>query len=130
MELLIGISSNDGQNLLEDHVGNSKYFYVYRFTEQGESFVERRKNIKFHEDESIKHGDPGKAQATAEVLKGLDAITGLRFGPNINRLLKKYVCIIIKRRTVEEAITVLRVHIEHIVQAKEKGENRKHLILS
>jgi len=130
MELLIGIGSNDGQHLLKDHFGNSKYFYVYRFTEQGESFVECRKNVKYHEDESIKHGDPGKAQATAEVLKGLDAIAGLRFGPNINRLLKKYVCIIVKRQTIEDAITVLREHVEHIVEAKEKGETRKHLVLN
>lgn len=130
MELLIAFGSDDGRNLKRDHVGKSKYFHVYRFSDDREEFVERRKNVKYKEDESMIHGDPGKAKATSTALKGLDGVVGRRFGPNIVRLLKKLVCIVARAETINDAIQLIHANIDKVIEAKEKGENRKHLVLS
>ncbi len=45
--------------------------------------IETRNNAKYSEDETMTHGDPGKAKATASVLGGVDVIVGKMMGPNI-----------------------------------------------
>lgn len=130
MELLIAFGTDDGKNLKRDHVGKSKYFHVYRFSDDREEFVERRKNVEYKEDESMKRGDPGKARATSTALKGLDGVVGMRFGPNIVRLVKKFVCIVVRRETIDDAIQLIHANMDKVIHEKEKGENRRHLIFS
>ena len=103
MELFIAFGTDDGENLKsDDHVGMSRYFYVYRCSEGKEEFIEKRENVKFKGDESMKHGDPEKAKATASVLKNIDVLVGRRFGPNLPSLLKKFVCVISRAYTIFE----------------------------
>lgn len=127
MELLIAFGTDDGKNLKADHVGKSKYFYVYRFSDK-EEFIEQRKNVEYKENESMIHGDPGKAKATSTALKGVDVVVGRRFGPNIMRLSKKFVCIVARRETINDAIQLIHANMDRIIREKEKGENRKHLV--
>ncbi|MBN2409910.1 MAG: hypothetical protein JXE07_09245, partial [Candidatus Aminicenantes bacterium] len=51
---LIAFGTDDGENLNNDHVGMAEYFYVYRFSGEKKEFVEKRINVKFKGDESIK----------------------------------------------------------------------------
>ena len=69
MELLVAFSTDDGKNLIDDHAGMAKHFYIYRFCEGKQELVEIRENVKFKGDESEKHGDPRKARATSSVLR-------------------------------------------------------------
>jgi predicted Fe-Mo cluster-binding NifX family protein len=130
MELLLAFGTDDGRNLKVDHVGKSKYFLIFRFVNDKEEFVERRENVKYDGDESMIHGDPKKAKATSTALKGLDGVVGRRFGPNILRLLKKFVCIVVRRESIDDAIELIHRNMDKIIQEKEKGENRKHLVFS
>ncbi|MCK4352261.1 hypothetical protein KAW65_02520 [candidate division WOR-3 bacterium] len=130
MELLIAFGTDDGENLNKGHCGMAKYYYVYRFSEKREEFVEKRDNVKVEFDESMFHGDSRKAQATSSVLKGLDGVVGRRFGPNLPRLLKKIVCIVARRETIKEAIELVRDNMDKIIQEKNRGEDRKHIVLS
>jgi predicted Fe-Mo cluster-binding NifX family protein len=129
MELLIALGTDDGIKLNEDHVGMAKYFHVYRFSQEEEEFVEKRENVKLKGDESMKHGDPRKAKATSSVLQGVDVLVGRRFGPNLPRLVKKFVCVIVRTDTLENAINKIRQNMEKIIAEKNKGEDRQHLIL-
>jgi len=128
MELLIAFGTDDGKSLKRDHVGMSRYFSMHRFSGDGEEFVERRKNAKYQGDESIKHGDPEKAIATSSALKGIDGLVGMRFGPNLPRLLKKFVCIVVRRETVDDAVKLVGANMDRVLQESENGENRSHLI--
>lgn len=130
MELLIAFSTDDGKSLNKDHFGMAKYFHVYRFSDDKEEFVEKRENVKFKGDESMIHGDPKKAKATSSALQGIDVVVGRRFGPNLLRLLKKFVCIVARRETIDDAIQVVHANMDKVIQEKEKGEKRRHLILS
>jgi predicted Fe-Mo cluster-binding NifX family protein len=129
MELLIALGTDDGTNLNDDHVGMAKYFHVYKFSQEKEELVEKRDNVKLKGDESMKHGDPQKAKATSSILQGVDVLVGKRFGPNLPRLVKKFVCVIVRTDTLENTINIIRQNMERIIVEKNKGEDRQHLIL-
>jgi len=42
------------------------------------------------------HGDPEKAKATSSVLEGVDVLVGKKFGPNLPRLVRKFVCVVVE----------------------------------
>jgi len=65
MKFLIAFGTDDGKNLNNDHVGMAKYFHVYEFSNSKRGLVEKRENTRFTGDETMKHGDPEKAKATA-----------------------------------------------------------------
>jgi len=129
MELLIAFGTDDGVNFNDDHFGMAEYFQVYKFSEGKEEFVEKRENVQFKGDESIKHGDPEKAKATSSVLQGIDVLVGKRYGPNLLRLVRRFVCVIVRTNTLQNAIGMVHQNIEKIIAEKNKGEERKHLIL-
>jgi len=129
MELLIAFGTDDGVNFNDDHFGMAEYFQVYKFSEGKEEFVEKRENVQFKGDESIKHGDPEKAKATSSVLQGIDVLVGKRYGPNLLRLVRRFVCVIVRTNTLQNAIGMVHQNIEKIIAEKNKGEDRKHLIL-
>ena len=128
-ELLVAFGTDDGKNFNNDHVGMAKYFYVYRFSGGREQPIERRENVKFKGDESMKHGDPGKAKATSSVLENVDVLVGRKFGPNILRLLKKFVCVVVRTDTIANGIEAVHNNMDLVVEQKDKGEGRKHIVL-
>jgi len=128
-ELLIALGTDDGENLNNDHVGMAKYFYVYKFLNGKKVLIEKRKNVKFKGDESIKHGDQEKAKVTSSVLEGIDVLVGKKFGPNITRLLKKFVCVVVRTESLSNAIEAVYCNMDRIVEEKNKGRDRKHIVL-
>ncbi|HEX76167.1 MAG TPA: hypothetical protein G4O12_06245 [Dehalococcoidia bacterium] len=129
MELLIAFGTDDRKNLNDDHVGMAKYFYVYKFSNNKQGLAERRKNVKLKGDESMKHGDPEKAKATSSVLEGVDAIVGRKFGPNLPRISKKFVCVVARMEGVNQAVTAVRDNIDLVIEQKKRGEDRRHIVL-
>jgi uncharacterized metal-binding protein/predicted Fe-Mo cluster-binding NifX family protein len=127
--LLVAFGTDDGENLNNDHVGMAKYFYVYRFSNDKEELIERRENAKLKGDESMKHGDPEKAKATSSVLENVDVLVGRRFGPNLTRLVKKFVCVVVRTNTITNAIECVHNSMDLVVEQKNKREDRKHIIL-
>jgi len=129
MELLIAIGSDDGEYLKDDHVGMSRFFYIYRFSPEKEELVEKRENMMPEGHKRSRHGDHQKAQATSDVLSGVDVLVGRKFGPNLPRLLKKLVCVVARVNGVCETMGRLREHWDKIMEEKRKGEHRKHIVL-
>jgi len=129
MELLVAFGTDDGENLNNDHVGMAKYFYVYRFSNGKEELVERRENVKLKGDESMKHGDPEKAKATSSVLENVDVLVGRKFGPNLPRLVRKFVCAVVRTDTITNAIECVHKSMDLLVEQKNKREDRKHIVL-
>ena len=129
MTLLIAFSTDDGKNFNTGHFGMAKYYYIYNFGREKQEIVEQRKNVDFKGDESMKHGDPEKAKATSSVLEGVDVLVGRKFGPNLPRILKRFVCIVVRRNTIDDAIELINRNLDTIVQEK-NNRNRKHIVLS
>jgi len=129
MKFLIAFGTDDGKNLNNDHVGMAKYFYVYEFSSGQERLVEKRENTRFGWDETMKHGDPEKAKATSSALEGVDVLVGKKFGPNLPRLLRKFVCVLVRTNTITSAIEAVHNNIDRIAEEKNKEEDRKHIVL-
>jgi len=129
MNLLVAFGTDDEKNLNDDHFGKSKFFLVYRFSDKNYKFLEKRVNPKFEENESLIHGDPEKAKSVAGVLKGVDVAVGRRFGPNIVRMRSKFVCVVIREETIQEALEIVLENLDVIDKEKQKGEKRRHLVL-
>jgi len=128
MKLLIAFGTDDGENLNNDHVGMAEYFYFHEFSNGKEQFIERRENIHINESDA-KHGDPEKAKATSSAIEGADVLVGKKFGHNLVRLLKKFVCIVAKTDTIASAIELVHNNMDSIVTEKNKLEGRKHIVL-
>ena len=129
MKFLIAFGTDDGENLNNDHVGMAKYFYVYEFSDNKTELVERRENARFEEDETMKHGDPEKAKATSSVLEGVDVVVGKKFGPNLTRLVRKFVCVLVRTSALTSAIEAVHSNMDRIAEEKNKKEDRKHIVL-
>ncbi len=127
--LIIAFGTDDGENLNNDHVGMAKDFYIYRFTDGREEFIEQRPSSKLAGDESMKHGDPEKAKATSSALVGVDVLVGKKFGPNVTRLLKKFVCVVVKTDSISTAIQTVHDSMGRIAHKKAEGEDRKVVVL-
>jgi len=120
---LAAFGTDDGKTLKNgEHVGMSKYFSIYRFSDDGQEFIEQRNNVKYREDKAKTHGDPGKAKATASALQNVDVIVGQIFGPNITRLRNKFVCAVVRKDTIEQAIQVLRENIAEVIEERDKTD--------
>lgn len=128
MKFLIAFGTDDGKKLNNDHVGMAKYFYVYEFSNSKEELVEKRENLHFKGDESV-HGDPEKAKATSSVLEGVDVLVGRKFGPNLPRLVRKFVCVVVRTNTLTSAIQAVHNNMDRIAEEKNKESNRKHIVL-
>ncbi|MFO8102488.1 MAG: NifB/NifX family molybdenum-iron cluster-binding protein [Dehalococcoidia bacterium] len=129
-ELLIGFGTDDGEHLNNDHVGMARDFHIYRFADgKKEEFVEQRSNSRFEGDESMKHGDPEKARATSSALEGVDVLVGKKFGPNITRLLKKFVCVVVKTDSLGTAIQTVHENMDRVNEEMARGEDRKTIVL-
>ena len=128
MKFLIAFGTDDGKNINNDHVGMAKYFYVYEFSNGKEGLTERRKNVQFKGDETV-HGDPEKAKATSSVLEGVDVLVGRKFGPNLPRLLRKFVCVVVRTNTLTSAIEAVHNNMDRIAEEKNKEGDRKHIVL-
>ena len=65
-KVVIAIGTDDNTTLKSDeHVGMSRYFHIFEYSEEEIVFKEKRENPKFQEDETRIHGDPEKAKAKA-----------------------------------------------------------------
>jgi predicted Fe-Mo cluster-binding NifX family protein len=98
--------------------------------EEDKEFVERRKNVQFKGDETMKYGGPQKARATSSVLEGVDVIVGRKFGPNLPRLLRKFVCVVVRTNALDSAIEAVHNNIDRIVEEEDRETDRKHIVLN
>jgi predicted Fe-Mo cluster-binding NifX family protein len=129
VKFLIAFGTDDGKDLNNDHVGMAQYYYVYEFSNGKEELVEKRENTRFKGDETMKHGDPEKAKVTSSVLEGVDVLVGRKFGPNLPRLLGRFVCVLVRTNTLTSAIGTVHNNIDRITEERNKEEGRKHIVL-
>ena len=124
-ELTISMGTDDSKIIKsDDHVGMSKYYLIYGYSEGEMNFKEKRENIKYQEDKTKVHGDLKKAKKVSSVLEGVDIIVGKMLGPNIKRLKNKFVCVIIREPKIKKALEIIKENINEIVEEKNKIERR------
>ena len=82
------LGSNDGENIVADHMGTAREFCIFDLFEDGRSvLVEKRKNTSPAEDENeSKHGDVRKLKSAMGIFEDCEVVLGRRGSPNFFRM--------------------------------------------
>jgi len=128
MKLRIAFATDDGKTLISRHFGDAELYDIYEFNNGQFSFIKRILNTVDEEREV--HANPRKARGISSLLlvEKVNVAVSKIFGPNIKRIRKKFVCIIIKKGTIESAIHRITDNMDAIEDEWKKGENRTHLM--
>jgi len=87
-KIRVALGSNDGENIIPDHMGTARDFYIFDLFEDGRSIlVEKRKNTSPEEDENeSKHGDVRKLKSAMGIFEDCDVVLGKKGSPNFVRI--------------------------------------------
>jgi hypothetical protein len=87
-KIRVVLGSNYGENIIPDHMGTARDFYIFDLFEDGRSvLVEKRKNTSPEGDENeSKHGDVRKLEAAMGIFEDCDVVLGRRGSPNFVRM--------------------------------------------
>ena len=126
----VAFATDDGEKYIDNHFGDAKYYDVYEILESESKFIKRISNTTEDDDEEI-HADPKKAKGVVSLFKNEDIQTVVSkvFGPNIKRIRKKFVCILMNNQNIQDSIKIVQDNLNTISDEWEKGEDRKHLNL-
>ncbi len=126
----IAFASDNGKSFIDRHFGDSEYYYIYEMNASGIEFIKKMENTTEEDDEEI-HADPVKAKGVTEMLKSEDikVVVAKVFGPNIKRIKKKFVCILMNDSDISESVKKVQQKFDLILSEWNKGESRNHINL-
>lgn len=130
MIIKAAFATDDGYNFMGRHFGDAEFFDIYEINEKSFNFVKRISNSTEEEEEEI-HADPKKAKSISKILleQKINTAVSRIFGPNIKRIRKKFVCLILDDIKIEEAIKRIQENYNEIEAEWLKGEERSHISL-
>ncbi|MDI3547391.1 MAG: hypothetical protein PWR10_1043 [Halanaerobiales bacterium] len=128
MSLIIACATDDGVNFINRHFGDADYYYIYRLDENGSEFVKKIANTT---EEEETHADPKKAGGIVQILMQENVKAGVAkvFGPNIKRIKKHFVPVLVHSDTIQEGLNELLNSYTEILNLWNQGETRRHLVL-
>jgi predicted Fe-Mo cluster-binding NifX family protein len=126
-KILVAFATDNGKEFMDRHFGDADFYDIYTIDENRADFVKRIDNTV---DEEEVHADPEKAKGVSRLLKkeNVKVVVSKIFGPNIKRIKKKFVCIVMDDGSLAESMNRLCKNIRIVMDEWEKGEDRKHLI--
>ncbi|UBM62902.1 dinitrogenase iron-molybdenum cofactor biosynthesis protein [Candidatus Sulfidibacterium hydrothermale] len=126
MEIIAAFSTDDGKTYVDKHSGDARYFDLYKITPDGSQFLKRVINPP---KEEKRHADPEKAKGIAQLLKkeGVQVVVSKVFGPNIKRIRKQFVCIMMNDPEIAQSLSVLQQKTDLILSEWKAGEDRNVL---
>ena len=126
----IAFATDNGESFNDNHFGDSEYYYIYEMTSSGVEFIKKIKNTTEEDNEEI-HADPRKAKGVTEMLKmeNIQVVVSKIFGPNIKRIKKKFVCILMNDADISNSVKKVHQQADIILSEWKKGEERNHINL-
>ncbi len=126
-KIRVAFATDNGKTFMGRHFGDADFYDIYEIAGNNAKFIKRISNTVDEEEEV--HADPKKAKGISELLlnENVNVVVSKIFGPNIKKIKKKFVCIVVKDEDIEEGINKICINIEKIYSEWEKGEERKHL---
>ena len=128
-KLKVAFATDDGKTLMGRHFGDAELYYIYEINIENAEFIKKISNTT--EDEEDVHADPKKAGSITKLLKQekVQVVVSKIFGTNIKRIKKKFVCILIKEKSIESGIEIIKKNILAITEQLDLGEDRLYLSL-
>jgi len=130
-KLITAFATDDGKSFIDRHFGDADFYDIYEISSQGVNLLKRIDNTTEEDDDEEGHGDPVKAQGIVGILKkeGVTMSVSRVFGPNLKRVKKKFLCIIVKEGSIEDSIKKLQDTFPALLEEWSKGEERKFIRL-
>lgn len=128
----IACATDDGRSLIDRHFGEARFFSIYEVDETGWRLREMIENISIDGVDSDGHGDALKAKHVMMLLRGrgVRVLMNKRFGPNINRMIIRFLPLISAKDLIEDSLEDVRENLELIMKEYNKGGERKPLKIS
>lgn len=128
MSLKIALATDDGRGFAEKHFGEAEEYLIYQLNEKSFKYI---KTVKNRSVEEKMHADPAKAKSVIKILKAenVRVAVNVEFGPNIKRVKKKIVPVVIKEKNLKRALKILMANYQLLLESWEKGENRDAIYL-
>lgn len=126
-KIRVAFATDNGKTFMGRHFGDADFYDIYEIDGNKANFIKRIDN-NVDEEEEV-HADPQKAKGISKLLldENVNVVVSKIFGPNIKRIKKKFVCIVVKDEETEEGINKICTNIEKIYNEWKKGEERQHL---
>lgn len=127
MEIIAAIATDDGESTIKRHFGDAKKYLIYKVSLNEITLIKTISNDTDFEEET--HADPRKAGSVAGLLQKENVNTAVSkaFGPNIKRIKKKFVCIIVNSEKVDESMKKVQENLAMIDEEWKKGPERNFL---
>ena len=128
-KLKVAFATDDGKTFMGRHFGDAELYYIYEINNENAEYIIKISNTT--EDEEDVHADPKKAGSITKLLKQekVQVVVSKIFGPNIKRIKKKFVCILIKEKSIESGIEIIKKNLLAITEQLDLGEDRLYLSL-
>ena len=129
MKIITAFATDDGKSFINRHFGDANYYFIYEISSSDAKFIKKISNTT-EEDEEI-HADPKKAKGVTKMLKNenVKVVVSKIYGPNIKRIKKKFVCILMNNNNFYECAKTIQKKMDIIIDEWNKGEIRNHLNL-
>ena len=126
---LAAVATDNGEKFIDRHFGDARYFDIYEVNRSSALLIKRIENA-VNEVENF-HADPEKARGVAGLLKRENVIVVVSkiFGPNIKRIRKNFVCVIMNDESIKDALDRIIRNWDIIITEWQKGTERKHCVL-
>jgi len=126
----IAFATDNSTHFMDRHFGDAEFYEVYEVSENSFNYYKKIVNIT-EEDHENPHGDPVKAKSVTALFKDEDikVLVTKVFGPNIKRIKKKFVCVMIEENRIENSLPIIQENMKDIEQEWAKGEKRDFLKL-
>ena len=130
MEIIAAVATDDGVHTINRHFGDAKQYSIFKISAEDATFLKSINNKTGIEDEV--HADPRKAGSVAGLMQNENVNTTVSraFGPNIKRIKKKFVCVLVNNDKVEEAVKKVQNELIQIESEWKKGPERNYLKLN
>ncbi len=127
-KIIMAFATDDGKTFIDRHFGDALQYELY---EIGADFHNHLATIYNSTDEEERHADPNKAKGVSKLFKkdGVQVLSSKKFGANINRMKKKFVCILMNDAHIADSIKTIQRHFDQIIKELEKGEELHFLNL-
>ena len=127
MKFKVAFATDNGKTFMSRHFGDADFYDIYEIDGNKANFIKRIDNTVDEEEEV--HANLKKAKGISKLLlnENVSVVVSKIFGPNIKRIKKKFVCIVVRDEKIDESMKKICNNINKIYNEWEKGEERKHL---
>ncbi len=120
-KLRVCIGSNDGQDIAETHMGDTRFFVIYDiFPAKDHLLVEQRENIV----RTLDHAKTDKMKAVLDLVSDAEILVARQRSPNFVRIAKqtKYQPVIVSATEITAVLSLLQDNFQSLSELVEQRQ--------